>query len=387
MEPAQLSSFYANGHSLSPPQAGKQQHLHRPLRLFMVARAIVVLSILLCSASVMLICLAPLAFFLLRLVSIHHSRRLVSFLFGHWLAMWPYFFEKVNRTRVSFSGDHVPAGERVLLMCNHRTEVDWMYIWSLALRKQRIGHVKYVLKSSVRNVPVFGWAFYALEFLLIKRNWQHDESVFASCLSTFKDSHDPLWLIIFPEGTDYTDEKCMKSQKFAEKHSLPKLSHVLLPRTKGFCACLAELHESIDAVYDLTIGYKDRYPLFMDNAFGTDPKEVHIHVKRTPISDIPLTESEASSWLIKEFSGKDELLSYFYKEGTFPGTEVEGSLSIRTGITKFCIILFFTFGLIWFMSLSSLWIKVYIAASCACLTAATFFDYKPQPLGIMMPFS
>ena len=94
--------------------------------------------------------------------------------------------------------------ERVLLMCNHRTEVDWMYIWNLALRKGRIGHVKDVLKSSVRNVPVFGWSFYLLEFLLVERNWQTDERAFISLLSTFQDPTDPLWLVIFPEGTDYT---------------------------------------------------------------------------------------------------------------------------------------------------------------------------------------
>ena len=141
--------------------------------------------------------------------------------------MWPYLFEKVNKTKVNFVVDNQKQGrgkydhgdgddeeeednmaikerERVLLMCNHRTEVDWMYIWNLALRKGRIGHVKYVLKSSVRNVPVFGWSFHLLEFLLVERNWQTDERAFVSLLSTFKDPIDPLWLVIFPEGTDYT---------------------------------------------------------------------------------------------------------------------------------------------------------------------------------------
>ncbi|WJX56918.1 1-acylglycerol-3-phosphate O-acyltransferase [Trifolium repens] len=37
-------------------------------------------------------------------------------------------------------------------------------------------------------------------------------------LSTFKDPQDPLWLAIFPEGTDFTEEKCIRSEKYAAEH-------------------------------------------------------------------------------------------------------------------------------------------------------------------------
>ena len=118
--------------------------------------------------------------------------------------MWPFLFEKINKTKVIVSGNNLPARERIILICNHRTEVDWMYLWNLALRKKRIGNVKYVMKSSVRNAPVFGWAFHVLEFLPIYRKWEMDALIFEHILSSFKDRCDPLWLIIFPEGTDYT---------------------------------------------------------------------------------------------------------------------------------------------------------------------------------------
>lgn len=359
----------------------QQQLQCRPcLTCLSVLKGVLALAILVCSAFVTLICLAPITFLGFRLISVHWSRTAISIIFGHWLAIWPFFFEKVNKTKVIFAGDQVPAGERVMVLCNHRTEVDWMYIWSLALRKNSIGHVKYVLKSSVRNVPVFGWAFHVLEFLLIDRNWQLDEPVFASLLSTFKNPQDPLWLVIFPEGTDYSEEKCLRSQKFAEDHGLPKLSHVLLPRTKGFYACLSHLHGSLDAVYDLTIGYRNRLPLFLDNAFGMDPLEVHIHVKRIPISDIPLTENESSAWIFEEYARKDKLLSYFYREGTFPDSGTEGELSMSTGIINLCMILASTCVISSLVFFSSVWIKVYIALSCVYLATATYFNHKPLPI-------
>lgn len=346
-----------------------------------VLKAMVVLATLLTSASALLIFLAPLTFFLLRLCSIHWSRKLISHIFGCWLSMWPFFFEKINKTRVVFSGHKVPQAERAIVMCNHRTEVDWMYIWSLALRKKRVGSVKYVVKSSVRNAPVFGWAFHVLEFLLIDRRWQADELVFESMLSTFKGFQDPLWLVIFPEGTDYNEEKCEQSQKFAEEHGLPKLHHVLIPRTKGIYACLAQLHDSVDAVYDLTIGYSNGCPLFIDNALGTDPKEVHIHIKRIPISDIPLTKNAVSEWLVKEFSRKDALLSHFYREGTFPnGGNIEEELSTVTGVANLCLIVVATLGLIQLLFSSFLWVKFYVAFSFVLLTASTYLNYKPLPI-------
>jgi len=106
--------------------------------------------------------------------------------------------------QVVFAGDKVPHDNRVLISCNHRTEVDWMYIWDLAIRKGKIGYCKYAVKSSVRNVPIFGWAFWVFEFLMLERKWDVDKPVIESYLKNFMDPADPLWLVIFPEGTDFT---------------------------------------------------------------------------------------------------------------------------------------------------------------------------------------
>ena len=151
-----------------------------------------------------LVYFTPVSVVMLRLVSIRCSRKVTSFIFGMWLAMWPSLFEKINRTKVVFSGDMVPAGERVLLIANHRTEVDWMYLWNLALRKGRLGYIKYILKSSLMKLPLFGWGFHILEFIPVERKWETDEPVMRNMLSTFTNPRDPLWLAVFPEGTDFT---------------------------------------------------------------------------------------------------------------------------------------------------------------------------------------
>jgi lysocardiolipin and lysophospholipid acyltransferase len=63
-----------------------------------------------------------------QLFSISYSWKTTSVFFGVWLTLWPFLFEKINKTKVVISGDIVPSRERILLIANHRTEVDWMYL-------------------------------------------------------------------------------------------------------------------------------------------------------------------------------------------------------------------------------------------------------------------
>lgn len=45
-----------------------------------------------------------------------------------------------------------------------------------------------------------------LEFIPVERKWDNDEPVLREMLSSFTNRHDPLWLTVFPEGTDLTYE-------------------------------------------------------------------------------------------------------------------------------------------------------------------------------------
>ncbi|KAI4295306.1 hypothetical protein L6164_035366 [Bauhinia variegata] len=157
------------------------------------------------------------------------------------------FIMLINKTKVVFSGDIVPSKERILLIANQRTEVDWMYLWDLALQKGCLGYIEYILKSSLMRLPIFGWGFHIMEFIPVERKWEVDESNMRNMLSTFKDPQDQLWLALFPEGTDFTEQKCLRSEKYAAEHGLPGLTNVLLPKTKGFCTSLQELRASLSA--------------------------------------------------------------------------------------------------------------------------------------------
>ncbi|OIW03464.1 hypothetical protein TanjilG_14689 [Lupinus angustifolius] len=354
---------------------------HRPLNTFRFIRGVICLLVFLSTAFICLVYLAPLSVVVFPLASKRISRKAVSFFFGIWLSMWPSLFEKINKTKIVFSGDSIPKNERVLVIANHRTEVDWMFLWDLALRKGRIGCIKYILKRSLMKLPVFGWGFHILEFIPVQRKWEMDEQILYHKLSTFKDPQDPLWLALFPEGTDYTEEKSEASKKFAAKVGLPMLTNVLLPKTKGFNACLLALRGSIDAVYDVTIGYKNHQcPSFMDIVFGVDPSEVHLHVQRIPMEEIPVSETQVSSWLVDTFQMKDQLLSGFNVQGHFPNQVEEKELSTLKCLFTFTMVVSFTAVFVYLTLFSLIWFKLYVGLSCAYLAIATRYNFQLMPL-------
>lgn len=356
---------------------------HRPLSLLRILRGLICLVFFLSTAFMFLVYLGPLAAGLMRLFSIRYSRRTTSFIFGLWLALWPFLFEKINKTKFIFSGETVPEDQRVLLIANHRTEVDWMYFWNLAMRKGCLGYIKYILKSSLMKLPVLGWGFHLLEFISVERKWEVDEPILRQKLSTFINPADPLWLAVFPEGTDFIEEKCKRSQKFAAENGLPVLNNVLLPKTRGFCACLEVLRGSLDAVYDVSFAYKHQCPNFLDVLFGVDPSEVHMHVRRIPVNEIPETESEAAAWLIRTFQIKDQLLSDFNYHGHFPNQGTEGEVSILKYLANFSVVIALT-GIFTFLTFfSSIWFKIHVSLVCAYI-ASTFFDIRPSTfLGLL----
>lgn len=133
------------------------------------------------------------------------------------------------------------------------------------------------------------------------------------------------------------------------------------------------------AVYDVTIAYKNNCPSFLDNVFGLDPSEVHMHVRRIPVKDIPASEDKASSWLINAFQLKDKLLANFKAEGNFPNPVAEEELSSVKCLANFLMVILCTAIFAYLTFCSSVWFKMYIILACAYLSSATYLNIQPMP--------
>lgn len=140
---------------------------------------------------------------------------------------------------------------------NHTTLADWLYLWDFAYLADHSSSIYIALKSSLRQIPIIGWAASWFGFIFLERRWALDRAPFRRQLKriaqeTNRGGKDQkLALLIFPEGTIVTANTRGISSKFAEKTAGARFSacpllrrlnslcavsdyeHVLLPRSTG----------------------------------------------------------------------------------------------------------------------------------------------------------
>ena len=253
-------------------------------------------------------------------------------------------------TKVKISGDESVRGQlfqttdgdlicnfpqRMVMMANHQIYTDWLYLWWIAYTNGMHGRIYIVLKESLKQIPIIGWGMQLSRFIFLKRNWEKDRPRLAAHLKKLARGLDPMWLLMFPEGTNLAPSTREKSKEWAEKKGIKDMQHTLLPRGTGLQFCLRELRGSIRWVYDCTIAYEgvprgeyaqDIYTLQAQYGQNKPPKCLHMHWRRFHISTVPLEDPIAFElWLRARWIEKDYLIEHFYKNGRFP---------MDTGVTK-----------------------------------------------------
>jgi len=179
-------------------------------------------------------------------------------------------------------------------------------------------------------------------FIFLSRKWIKDKPRFQHRLRKLNSRHsgplagkpkalDPMWLLIFPEGTNLSVNGRNSSKRWADKCGYTDYKHVLLPRSTGLDFCLSELKDTVKWVYDCTVGYEgippgeygqDLFTLSSTYFHGRRPKSVNFHFRRFHVSTIPVGDPKAfDDWLRERWQEKDDLLQYFTENGRFPADE------------------------------------------------------------------
>ncbi|KAF1818031.1 acyltransferase-domain-containing protein, partial [Dissoconium aciculare CBS 342.82] len=230
---------------------------------------------------------------------------------------------------------------RLVLMANHQLYTDWLYLWWIAYTNNMHGRIYIILKESLKQLPIIGWGMQFYNFIFLSRRWEQDKLHFKVQLDQLSKPDDPMWLLIFPEGTNLSAEMREKSTAWAEKTGIPDMKNQLLPRSTGLQFCLRELRHSTNWVYDCTIAYEgvpvgtysqDVYTLRSSFIEGRPPKSVNMYWRRYKISSIPIDNDEVfSRWLLNRWREKDYLLEYFNKFGHFPSYEAKQAIAAVEG--------------------------------------------------------
>ncbi|KAI9896837.1 hypothetical protein N3K66_007859 [Trichothecium roseum] len=257
-------------------------------------------------------------------------------------------------TTMRISGDESVAGqlkptpdggvefdfpERMILIANHQIYTDWLYLWWVAYANQPSthGHLYIILKESLKYIPILGPGMMFFGFIFMSRKMATDQHRMAYRLRKLRQKKtgpagktylDPMWLLLFPEGTNASGNGRKKSGAWAEKKGLKDPEHVLLPRSTGIYFCLKELEGTVDYVYDCTVAYEgvprgkygeDFFGLSSTYFQGRPPKSVNLYWRRFRVADIPLDDQEKFDiWMREEWYKKDALMEEYMTTGRFP---------------------------------------------------------------------
>lgn len=199
--------------------------------------------------------------------------------------------------------------------------MDWLFGWMIAHNYDILGGAKCLLKQLLMYVPVLGWSWWFLEYIFLHRTWEKDKGHLSSSFRRLGSFPMPFWVVIFAEGTRYTEEKHKKSVEWCEAKGLPVFKNVLYPRTKGWKLVAEELRDSVDCVYDCTFAFPPNQIPGLGDLLNGAKQDVFVHVRRFPIATVPKDDAGADQFCVDSFQRMDNLLEHFKTHGKFPDQE------------------------------------------------------------------
>ena len=170
------------------------------------------------------------------------------------LGMFNYIFKRNKLIQYSYNSiylvsryimgcklttDIIPLKDKVLLISNHPTILDFIYIMHWAKAHNRIEDLRFIAKDSIGDIPVYG-EYIKKSQCLISRDFEKDyDNITKFCR---KISNKPKYiLVIFPEGTIISPQSKEKSVHFSKNNKKPIFEKVLYPRHKGLELILKHL--------------------------------------------------------------------------------------------------------------------------------------------------
>ncbi|GBP82660.1 Lysocardiolipin acyltransferase 1 [Eumeta japonica] len=179
-----------------------------------------------------------------------------------------------------------------------------------------------VATHSLGNPDLYGcWIMQLNYFLYVKRDWRRDQRGLSEFLDYYRRLRHACRIVLFPEGTDLSDDNRRRSDRYAALRNLPCYEYVLHPRTTGWTALCSRSKEiGLKAVYDVTLAYDHPPQTEADMLLGRLPRHVHFFVKRYTAEALPEDDISLKNWLNDRWREKENNLKRFYTEGHFIDT-------------------------------------------------------------------
>ncbi|XP_017776995.1 PREDICTED: 1-acyl-sn-glycerol-3-phosphate acyltransferase gamma [Nicrophorus vespilloides] len=209
--------------------------------------------------------------------------------------------------------------EHACCIMNHTYEIDWLIGWMTCDRINMLGNCKAYAKKVIQYLPVLGWCWKFSEFVFLERSYEKDRANIHKQVGELADHPDPMWLLLFPEGTRFSQSKHKASEQFATERNYKQLKYHLQPRTRGFVTSLPPMHGKVPAVYDIIVAFdeNDSVKPTITSMLHGKAVTAHMYMKRIPLEEVPESEADQDNFIRELFQKKDQMKESFVKTGDF----------------------------------------------------------------------
>lgn len=198
--------------------------------------------------------------------------------------------------------------DNYLVISNHMSVVDFVLV--NRINKKMFPHSKYAFKRTLRYFPIFYQGFILLRFLVLARNFELDKEMIEKYISDIKKEQYPIWLILFCEGTRFTENKKLASVQFCNEKGIRPFKNVLSPRYKGFGILHRHLRNSyIKKVLDLTFYCNKKSFSLFNLLFTAEQYEFKCDARVIDLNEI----KDPAAFIDDAFRRKDHLIELWKK--------------------------------------------------------------------------
>lgn len=144
------------------------------------------------------------------------------------ISAFPHLYTYGLDSKIFFKGKYESSNKVDIVIGNHINIIDFI-IYLLLIKHFDDRNIYLVFKKSIVFFPGAGFILHGTSDFKLKRKMEDDEQYI---INTLKDIKDGI-ILIFPEGTRYTDEKFKLAKQYSKDNNLPSFNNILFPKMKG----------------------------------------------------------------------------------------------------------------------------------------------------------
>lgn len=236
-----------------------------------------------------------------------------------WIDFNNSYIDYTKPARLEISGiESVQPANWHLIVANHQSWLDIVILQYALNRPTRIPILMFFIKSSLKWVPLLGFAWWAMGYPFMKRHSKdylarkphkkgEDLKSTLKAIERFKKM--PASIVSFVEGTRFNQDK--------KKVQQGPYQHLLKPKAGGISFVIGAMHKEIDSLLDVTITYADQKCSIWDyfchrlDTIKVKIRQIPIPLEfRTPdLLEDEILQSDFRNWLNGQWLEKDQLIA------------------------------------------------------------------------------